>query len=75
MFEKKYKEDMTKSEQVPPKTNLCKLYPFQKPVSFGEGGWDGLFGGLEMCIGIGMDPNEDNSCLTRSENGTFVWSE
>ena len=74
MFKKKcLQRSRTKFKQVPSKTNPFKLYPSQKPVFVSECGWDSLFDRLEMCIRIGMDPNEDNSYLTRSEQGMFIW--
>ena len=63
-FEKKYKEDAMKSNQVPPTTSLSTLNPYEMYQYAEEGRRDGLFNDLR-----GQDdPNGDNTCLTQRED-------
>ena len=49
------------------------MYPSKKTGDSGKGGWGDVFEkDLTMYCGIGMDPNGNNYCLTRSKGGSFV---
>lgn len=76
-FAQRYKEDW-KGSRVPLEKacSFAKAYPFEKPILPEKGGWDGVFDkDLSMLIGIGFDPEGDNSCMTKTSGGLFVWSE
>jgi len=75
-FEQRWKEDQRNAKSKTPSTSFAKQYPSSKPRDAEKGGWDGVFGrDLTMYVGIGIDPNGNNECLLRKENGPFVWSE
>ena len=75
-FEQRWKEDQRNAKSKTPSTSFTKQYPSSKPRDAEKGGWDGVFGrDLTMYVGIGIDPNGNNECLLRKENGPFVWSE
>ena len=72
-FEQRYEDDGKNSRNPNSTSNLSKLYPSTKPIMPEEGGYCGIFDDLNLCIGI--DPTANNDCLTRRDNGLFVWTD
>ena len=72
-FGKKYNTDMTLSEKGT--TAFSRLYPSTKPPHPEMGGWNGLFTDLTMYTMIGINPRNNNDCLTKVEGGLFKWSD
>ena len=72
-FESLFKDTLAKSKS--PSCQFSRKYPFHKPSLPEQGGWDGVFDNLSMYVGVGFDPNGNNECFTRSEDGVFVWSD
>ena len=74
-FEQRYEDDGKNSRNPNSTSNLSKLYPSTKPIMPEEGGYCGIFDDLILCIGIGINPAANNDCLTRRDNGLFVWTD
>ena len=74
-FQEIYNEDEERSKQSNLSSELSKQYPFNKPSNAELGGWTGTHKNLELCIGLGIKRDGNNSCLTRKEGGAFVWTD
>ena len=72
-FQKEYAKLERESEQQAKK--FARLYPSKRPINGVQGEMKGIFSDLEMFVAIAIDPKKNNDCLTREENGIFLWSE
>ena len=54
---------------------FAQLYPYTKPHNPEKGRWKELFSDLDLYVGLALDLTAETECLTRAENGLFVWSE
>ena len=68
-------EDEKRSKQSNPSTELSRQYPFNKPSNAELGGWTSTYRNLVLCIGVGIKRDGNNDCLTRKEDGVFVWTD
>ena len=78
-FIKTQKDEEKNSKSNNPPTQLSRLYPYAISRSNPPTGrWSGtIFDSLTMLLGMAIDVNGDNECLTRhdGDNCVFVWSE
>ena len=72
-FQKEYTQLEKDSQQQAKK--FARLYPSKRPRNGVQGEANGVFSVLEMFVAIAIHPKKNNDCLTREENGIFLWSE
>ena len=54
---------------------FCRSYPNQRRIRGMIGEAIGEYSDIDALVGVSLDPNANNDCLLREENGLFFWSE
>ena len=54
---------------------FARGYPFNRPPAGMHGVTKGVFSDLQFFVGVAIDPNGNDECLTRRNNGLFTWIE